>query len=146
MSTSRNPVAWASRPRALVPQDDGACTPDPNSHAHRPTATRAHTPAPPRQQARTAPPRIVPLLRLPATDRGATWSITPVPFKMGGNEAGRGLGERLASDPQSTNILYFASRHDGLQKSTDHAQTWQKLDSFPLKGLGTPAGNQPTHG
>ena len=42
---------------------------------------------------------------LRSMNRGATWKIVPVPFRMGGNEDGRGLGERLAIDPQDTDIL-----------------------------------------
>src|SRR5438309_63243 len=37
-----------------------------------------------------------PAAMLRSSDRGNSWSITPVPFKMGGNEDGRGMGERLA--------------------------------------------------
>ena len=73
-------------------------------------------------------------------DRGKTWDIFPVTFTMGGNENGRGVGERLAIDPNQTNILYFASRHDGLQRSTDHAETWHEVDSFPVKGIPVPQG------
>lgn len=78
---------------------------------------------------------------LRSTDRGATWIRTPVAFRMGGNEDGRGLGERLAIDPNDTRILYFGSRHDGLQRSVDGGATWAKVDSFPLPGQGLdPAG------
>ena len=52
---------------------------------------------------------------LRSSDRGETWTRTEVPFRMGGNEDGRGLGERLAIDPNDNQILYFGSRHDGLQ-------------------------------
>ncbi|MES1197058.1 MAG: hypothetical protein ABUL55_00390, partial [Pseudomonadota bacterium] len=38
-------------------------------------------------------------------DRGAHWDVFPVSFRMGGNEDGRGLGERLAIDPNNTRIL-----------------------------------------
>lgn len=80
-------------------------------------------------------------------DRGASWSIYPVPFRMGGNEDGRGLGERLAIDPNRTGTLFFGSRHDGLQRSDDSGRTWRKVAGFPLPGLGTPAPgwHQPTH-
>lgn len=78
-------------------------------------------------------------------DRGATWRRTPVDFKMGGNEDGRGLGERLAIDPNDTRILYFGSRHDGLQRSTDGGASWRKVRGFPLAGLGVDQGG-PTHG
>ncbi|MEO5775101.1 MAG: hypothetical protein ABIQ32_13430 [Sphingomicrobium sp.] len=75
---------------------------------------------------------------LRSTDRGTTWQITPVPFKMGGNEDGRGLGERLAVDPDRTSTVLFGSRHDGLQRSDDSGATWRKVESFPHKGLGAP--------
>ncbi|RYY06339.1 MAG: hypothetical protein EON55_23545, partial [Alphaproteobacteria bacterium] len=48
-----------------------------------------------------------------SADRGASWQVTPVPFSMGGNEDGRGLGERLAIDPDRRTNLFFGSRHDG---------------------------------
>ncbi len=75
-----------------------------------------------------------------SADRGASWNVVEVPFAMGGNEAGRGLGERLAIDPNATDILYFGSRHDGLQRSTDAGRSWRKVASFPHEGLGTPEG------
>lgn len=82
---------------------------------------------------------------LRSNDRGRTWSRVEVPFRMGGNEDGRGLGERLAIDPNDNRILYFGSRHDGLQRSTDGGASWRKVDSFPLPGLGLPTGRE-THG
>lgn len=71
-------------------------------------------------------------------DRGQHWAVTPVPFRMGGNEDGRGMGPRLAVDPNDTSVLYFASRYDGLQKSTDGGVAWTKVGTFPLKGLRLP--------
>jgi photosystem II stability/assembly factor-like uncharacterized protein len=79
-------------------------------------------------------------------NRGATWSIVPVPFKMGGNEAGRGLGERLAIDPNRTSTVFFGSRHDGLQRSDDGGKTWRKVRSFPHAGLGSAGSPRETHG
>ncbi len=79
---------------------------------------------------------------LRSDDRGETWSRVEVPFRMGGNEDGRGLGERLAIDPNDNRILYFGSRHDGLQVSTDGGRSWGKVDGFPLKGLGLPTGRE----
>jgi photosystem II stability/assembly factor-like uncharacterized protein len=76
---------------------------------------------------------------LRSDDRGATWRVTPVPFRMGGNEDGRGLGERLAIDPNSTSTLFFGSRHDGLWRSDDSGASWRRVESFPYKGLGAPA-------
>ncbi|MBB4657603.1 sialidase family protein [Parvularcula dongshanensis] len=81
---------------------------------------------------------------LRSDDRGETWRTTTVPFKMGGNEDGRGLGERLAVDPHAPDILYFASRHDGLRRSVDGGATWSGVKSFPHKGLGVP--EKDTHG
>ena len=76
---------------------------------------------------------------LRSRDRGDHWQTTSVPFRMGGNELGRDLGERLAVDPNDTSILYFGSRYNGLQKSTDKGSSWASVASFPLKGLGTPS-------
>ena len=82
---------------------------------------------------------------LRSENRGRDWKVFPVPFRMGGNEDGRGVGERLAIDPNRTSTLYFGSRHDGLQRSTDRGATWQRVESFPLKGLGLPPPRSPTH-
>jgi photosystem II stability/assembly factor-like uncharacterized protein len=63
-------------------------------------------------------------------------------MKMGGNENGRSMGERLAIDPNLTSILYFGSRQAGLWRSTDSGSTWQKVESFPAsaddRGIGIP--------
>lgn len=81
---------------------------------------------------------------LRSTDRGDSWTTIPVTFPMGGNEDGRGLGERLAVDPNDNHILYFGSRHDGLQRSTDKGRSWRKVRSFPIAGQGARL-DQPTH-
>lgn len=77
-----------------------------------------------------------PAAMLRSADRGKTWEIYPVNFKMGGNEDGRGLGERLAVDPNDNHILFFGSRHDGLMRSEDDAKTWKAVAGFPLHGGG----------
>jgi photosystem II stability/assembly factor-like uncharacterized protein len=82
---------------------------------------------------------------LRSADRGTSWQITPVTFKMGGNEDGRGLGERLAVDPNHTSTLLFGSRHDGLQRSDDGGKTWRKVESFPHRGLGAPTDRRTRH-
>jgi xyloglucan-specific exo-beta-1,4-glucanase len=76
---------------------------------------------------------------LRSRDKGNTWETYPVDFAMGGNENGRGIGERLAIDPRSTNILFYASRYHGLRRSADYGETWQEVASFPVKGPGLPA-------
>ena len=68
---------------------------------------------------------------LRSSDRGRTFERTDVPFKFGGNEDGRGNGERLAVDPQDGRILYLGTRHDGLWRSHDRGATWSRVDSFP---------------
>ncbi len=82
---------------------------------------------------------------LRSTDRGRSWRTTAVPFAMGGNEDGRGMGERLAVDPNDTRTLFFGSRHDGLWRSVDAGATWAKVVGFPVAGLGKPA-SRTTHG
>lgn len=68
---------------------------------------------------------------LRSNDRGKTFQRTQVPFTMGGNENGRGNGERLSVDPNNGKILYFGTRQAGLWKSMDGAVTWNKVESFP---------------
>ena len=68
---------------------------------------------------------------LRSNDRGNTFQRTDVPFKMGGNEDGRGNGERMAVDPDNGNILILGTRQAGLWKSTDGAVSWKKVESFP---------------
>ena len=68
---------------------------------------------------------------LRSNDQGRTFQKTEMPFKMGGNEDGRSIGERLAVDPNDGRIVYFGSRHSGLWRSTDRAVTWNRVESFP---------------
>jgi hypothetical protein len=70
-----------------------------------------------------------------SSDQGNTWTYTPMPFKMGGNMNGRGMGERLAVDPNKGSILYFGARDgNGLWKSTDSGATWAQVTNFPDTG------------
>ena len=66
-----------------------------------------------------------------SADQGATFQVTPMPFKMGGNEDGRHAGERLAVDPADGSRLFFGSRNAGLWKSADYGATWANVKSFP---------------
>ena len=66
-----------------------------------------------------------------STDKGRTLIKSPMPFKMGGNDDGRGVGERLAVDPNLGSTIYFGSRLNGLWRSTDSGATWHHVDSFP---------------
>lgn len=64
-------------------------------------------------------------------DRGAHFERADLPFKLGGNELGRGNGERLAVDPNDGRVLFLGSRDAGLWRSEDHGAHWSKVDSFP---------------
>jgi hypothetical protein len=69
-----------------------------------------------------------------SSDAGKTFQVTAIPVTMGGNEDGRGMGERLAVDPNATSVLYFGSRRDGLWRSTDGAVTWARVEAMPVTG------------
>ncbi|MEU3604280.1 cellulose binding domain-containing protein [Streptomyces sp. NPDC035033] len=72
---------------------------------------------------------------LRSADRGATWLRADLPFKLGGNMPGRGMGERLAVDPHDNRILYLgAPSGNGLWRSTDSGATWAKVTSFTNPG------------
>jgi len=64
-------------------------------------------------------------------NRGETFHRTDLPFKLGGNENGRGNGERMMVDPNNSDIIYLGTRHDGLWRSTDKALTWSPVSTFP---------------
>jgi hypothetical protein len=76
---------------------------------------------------------------LKSTDQGNTWSISPLPFKIGGNMPGRGNGERLAVDPNNSNIVYFGATGNqtatfGLWKTTNAGSSWAQVTSFTASG------------
>jgi hypothetical protein len=68
---------------------------------------------------------------LRSDDRGKTFQRINVPFKFGGNENGRGNGERMIVDPNNGNIIYLGTRHNGLWKSIDKGITWNQITGFP---------------
>jgi photosystem II stability/assembly factor-like uncharacterized protein len=68
---------------------------------------------------------------LRSSDGGQTFERADVPFKFGGNEDGRGNGERLAVDPLDGRVLFLGTRHDGLWRSEDRGATWSRVASFP---------------
>jgi hypothetical protein len=71
---------------------------------------------------------------LRSTDQGASFTTVPLPFKLGGNEDGRSMGERLAVDPNDDSVLYLGTRQNGLWRSTDYGSTWHQVASFPVAG------------
>jgi hypothetical protein len=68
---------------------------------------------------------------LSSTNGGQSFSITSLPFYVGGNSNGRGTGERLAVDPNDGSILFLGSNNDGLWESTNSAGSFQQVASFP---------------
>lgn len=77
---------------------------------------------------------------LRSSDRGTSWQRTEMPVRMGANEAGRQIGERLVVDPNKTDHLWFGSRKNGLWRSVDAGVSWNEVASFPERtdpnGLG----------
>ncbi|MFI8194356.1 cellulose binding domain-containing protein [Streptomyces sp. NPDC085946] len=72
---------------------------------------------------------------LRSSDRGASWRKADLPFKLGGNMPGRGMGERLAVDPNRNSVLYLgAPSGKGLWRSTDSGATWSQVTNFPNVG------------
>ncbi|HET9516109.1 MAG TPA: sialidase family protein, partial [Actinoplanes sp.] len=72
---------------------------------------------------------------LRSSDQGKTWQVSKLPFKLGGNMPGRGMGERLAIDPNNNKVLYFgAPSGKGLWRSTDSGATWSQVTAFPNVG------------
>ncbi|GGU47654.1 RICIN domain-containing protein [Lentzea flava] len=74
---------------------------------------------------------------LRSTDQGRTFQRTSLPFKLGSNEDGRSMGERLAIDPADHSTLYLGTRKNGLWRSTDFGVTWNQVGSFPVKDGGS---------
>ncbi|MFC8359053.1 cellulose binding domain-containing protein [Streptomyces griseorubiginosus] len=70
-----------------------------------------------------------------SSDRGASWRKTVLPFKLGGNMPGRGMGERLAVDPNKNSVLYLgAPSGKGLWRSADSGVSWSQVTAFPNPG------------
>lgn len=68
---------------------------------------------------------------LKSVDGGRSFNEVKVPIAMGGNENGRGNGERMMVDPLNPRTIYFGTRLDGLWRSKDEGNTWKKVESFP---------------
>ncbi|HJV68012.1 hypothetical protein [Ideonella sp.] len=68
---------------------------------------------------------------LRSSDGGRSFERTALPFKLGGNENGRGNGERLGVDPNDGRILFLGTRNDGLWVSRDRGASFSRVASFP---------------
>jgi hypothetical protein len=72
---------------------------------------------------------------LRSDNQGHTFQRFDLPFKVGSNMPGRGMGERLAIDPNNHKVLYLGTRSgNGLWKSTDFGRTWSQVASMPDTG------------
>ena len=71
---------------------------------------------------------------LRSKDQGQNWDRINLPFKNGGNEDGRSIGERLSVDPNDGRVLFFGTRHNGLLRSADYGSTWTMVKGFPITG------------
>lgn len=72
---------------------------------------------------------------LRSQDRGDTWQTAELPFTLGGNMNGRGMGERLAADPVNDQVLYLgAPAGNGLWRSGDGGANWARVTGFPHTG------------
>lgn len=67
-------------------------------------------------------------------DQGAHFKVINLPIQLGSNQDGRYSGERLAVVPWSPNVLYLGTNANGLWKSTNYAETWAQVASFPVQG------------
>lgn len=64
-------------------------------------------------------------------DRGKTWTrLHPASFEGNGREA-RWIGEPIAVDPHSSDIIYAGTRREGLFRSTDDGASWSKVIDVP---------------
>lgn len=61
---------------------------------------------------------------------GSKQSVLQVP--MGANEYYRWVGERIQIDPLNDNVVYFASRQNGLQLSVDAGASWAQVSGIPV--------------
>lgn len=63
---------------------------------------------------------------LASRDRGRTWTQHELGVKLGGNENGRGSGERLQVDPANPEVLLLGTTRDGLLRSTNRGQRFER--------------------
>jgi len=65
-----------------------------------------------------------------SSDKGNSWNYVTLPFPVGSNNQGRGIGERMMVDPNLPSTLFYASRTAGLWKSTNYGLNWSQVTSL----------------
>ena len=74
---------------------------------------------------------------LKSSNDGQTWTINQgwdSTIKAFGNADWRCAGERIAVDPNNSNVVYCGTRLNGLYKTTNAATLWNKVTSFSAIG------------
>jgi photosystem II stability/assembly factor-like uncharacterized protein len=67
---------------------------------------------------------------LASRDQGTSWTRSTLSVKVGGNENGRGAGERLAVDPNLGSVLFMGTTVDGLWRSANGASSFTRITAF----------------
>ncbi|HKT27059.1 hypothetical protein [Dyella sp.] len=83
---------------------------------------------------------------LVSSDQGKSFTAYPLSFRVGGNEDGRNVGERLQVDPNDGSVLFYGTSNasynnpsggpqqvagkDGLWTSKDKGATWSQVSGF----------------
>ena len=62
-----------------------------------------------------------------STDRGTTWTDSNLSIWVGSN-TDQESGERLAVDPQNSNVVYVTTTQNGTYKSTDAGGSWTQIN------------------
>jgi len=68
------------------------------------------------------------------TDGGKTWIKAGLSVPFGADEAGKMCGEVVAISPYDINNVYVLTKTEGLWMTTDGANTWKRVESFPSTG------------
>ena len=66
---------------------------------------------------------------LKSTNKGNSFVMTNLDVKMAGNKKGRMYGDHMAVDPNNSNVVYYGSRKEGLQLSTDGGINWNQVNT-----------------
>lgn len=65
---------------------------------------------------------------------GEDFTQVDMPFPMGSNLSGRGVGERMMVNPKDNKQIFLGTRTAGLWESNDFGKTWAKNEAFPVTG------------